>query len=61
MKKWTRSAGSLFQRKMHIFNSRQRCEFVRTKEDACDGCIFSVTQNMTETGWRQDHGLPCKT
>ena len=28
--------------KMHTYNSRQRCEFVWTREDACDGASFRL-------------------
>ena len=47
--------------KMNTYNNRPRCEFVRTKADACDGCIFSVAQNMTVPVWQEGHRLLCKT
>ena len=47
-------------RNMNTYNSKQRCEFVWTKEDACEGCIFSVAQNMMKLGRQQGYGLPCK-
>ena len=62
----TRSAGSLFQRTMHmekmsIYSNRLMCKSVCKKESTYGECILQNAQNLLEVVWQLGRKRSCKT